>query len=96
MYKRQVQLYGVGRVNKQSIKPGTKLTRGQTIILTLSNPPTAPKMEPKPQTTAAEQLPKSKRTEPEDPELTPTLQDEKKYKQELKAKQKKAEKKAAQ
>lgn len=92
----KVQLYGVGRVNKQSIKPGTKLTRGQTIILTLSNPPTAPKMEPKPQTTAAEQLPKSKRTEPEDPELTPTLQDEKKYKQELKAKQKKAEKKAAQ
>ena len=53
-------------------------------------------MEPKPQTTAAEQLPKSKRTEPDDPELTPTLQDEKKYKQELKAKQKKAEKKAAQ
>ena len=92
----KVQLYGVGRVNKQSIKPGTKLTRGQTIILTLSNPPTAPKMEPKPQTTATEQLPKSKRTEPEDPELTPTLQDEKKYKQELKAKQKKAEKKAAQ
>lgn len=73
----KVQLYGVGRVNKQSIKPGTKLTRGQTIILTLSNPPTAPKMEPEPQTTAAEQLPKSKRTEPEDPELTPTLQDEK-------------------
>jgi cell division protein FtsI (penicillin-binding protein 3) len=32
----KVQVYGVGKVNNQSITPGTALQKGNVIILTLS------------------------------------------------------------
>ncbi|MCI7273923.1 PASTA domain-containing protein [bacterium] len=83
----KVKTIGLGRVSRQSLPPGKALEPGQEIELVLGNPEVVPKAERpdsvKADTTKAEKS----RQEPEDSELTPTLHEEKKLKQQDQAQQ---------
>lgn len=76
----KVKAEGVGCVSSQSLKPGTEFKAGQEIMLTLGTPAKAAKRHRQKEKQDSVSKAGHPKKEPEDPELTPTLQDEQELK----------------
>ena len=90
----KVKARGIGRVTQQNMQPGYHFKRGQQIEIILGDPEDIPAAERDTTQQNADQA-EAHSNEPEDPELTPTAADEKKYQQTEQAQQQKMQEQKA-